>query len=136
MNDMNSPTVEFPINLQSVTRTFGRTVAVDDLTLQIPRGSTFGFIGLNGAGKTTAIRMMAGLLRSAAGAIAIEGLLVPSQRDAIKPLIGYVPDRPHVYPWMRVRDAIAFVRGFYPRWNQSRCDELQKIFELDPNSNT
>ena len=128
----NMPTVEYPINLRGVTRTFGKTVAVDDLTLQIPRGTTLGFIGLNGAGKTTAIRMAVGLLQSTAGAIAIEGHLVPAERDAIKSLIGYVPDRPHVYPWMRVRDAIGFVRSFYPRWNQQRCDEMLKIFELPP----
>src|SRR6185312_16537451 len=100
------PTVEFPINLHGVTRRFGRTVAVDHLTLQVPRGKTLGFIGLNGAGKTTAIRMMVGLLRADAGAIIIEGLDIPFQRDAFKPHIGYVPDRPHVYPWMRVREAI------------------------------
>src|SRR5688572_9612382 len=96
--------VEYPIDLKNVARTFGRTVAVQDLTLRVPRGTTFGFIGLNGAGKTTAIRMMVGLLRPHSGTIAINGVAVPDDRDAMKNHVGYVPDRPHVYPWMRVSE--------------------------------
>src|SRR5207244_3774799 len=104
--------------------------AVNDLTLRIPRGTTFGFIGLNGAGKTTAIRMMVGLLAPHSGAIRIEGVDVPRRRDAIKARVGYVPDRPHVYPWMRVEQAIAFARAFYPHFNEKRLEELMKMFQL------
>jgi ABC-2 type transport system ATP-binding protein len=75
---------------------------------------------------------MVGLLAPHAGWIRIEGIDVPGRRDAMKALVGYVPDRPHVYPWMRVEEAIAFARSFYPRWNEARCAELMKMFELDP----
>ena len=78
--------------------------------------------------------MMVGLLAPHAGHIRIEGHEVPRERDAVKSLIGYVPDRPHVYGWMRVRDAIAFAKSFYPRWNDERCAELMKLFELKPRS--
>src|SRR4051794_39436951 len=92
----------FAINLRHVTRRFGHRAAVDDLTLQIRPGTTFGFLGLNGAGKTTAIRMMVGLLAPSAGRIEIAGVEVPRDRQRLKPVVGYVPDRPNVYPWMRV----------------------------------
>jgi ABC-2 type transport system ATP-binding protein len=130
----HSANVEFPIDLQHVARRFGRTIAVDDLTLRIPRATTFGFIGLNGAGKTTAIRMMVGLLAPHGGSIHLDGLDVRRQRDEFKSHVGYVPDRPNVYPWMRVDEAIAFAKSFYiySRWNQQRCNDLLKRFELDP----
>jgi ABC-2 type transport system ATP-binding protein len=121
--------VEHPIALWNVTRRFGHQLAVDNLTLQIPRGTTFSFIGLNGAGKTTAIRMMVGLLRPHGGTIAINGIAVPQQRDWMKQHVGYVPDRPNVYPWMRARQAIDFARSFYPKWNDSRCAQLMQMFD-------
>ena len=123
---------EFPIELEHVSRRFGKTLAVNDVSLRIERGKTFGFIGLNGAGKTTAIRMMVGLLAPHTGAIRLDGLDMPTQRDVAKSHVGYVPDRPTVYPSMRIGEAIAFARSFYPHWNQPRCDELVKMFELDP----
>ena len=123
---------EFPIDLQKVTRRFGRQVAVNDLTLRIPRGKTFGFIGLNGAGKTTAIRMMVGLLPPDWGKIRIDNIDVDYECATLKSRVGYVPDRPTVYPWMRVEEAIGFARSFYPHWNQRRCDELMSLFGLEP----
>lgn len=128
---MNAQIVEYPIDLANVTRRFGSVVAVNDLTLRIPRGTTFGFIGLNGAGKTTAIRMMVGLLAPHTGRIQVAGVEVPRQMQQLKPRIGYVPDRPNVYSWMRVRDAIDFCRTLRNNWNQHRCDELLKLLDLD-----
>ncbi|HEX3357271.1 MAG TPA: ABC transporter ATP-binding protein [Tepidisphaeraceae bacterium] len=129
---MSETAGDSPIRLEHVTRRFGKMLAVNDLTLSIPRATTFGFIGLNGAGKTTAIRMMVGLLAPSSGSIHVDGIEVPRDRDRVKTHIGYVPDRPNVYPWMRVEEAISFVRSFQPKWNQARCDELMKMFELDP----
>jgi ABC-2 type transport system ATP-binding protein len=128
---MNQQPVEFPIILQNVTRRFGKATVVNDLSLRVARGTTLGFIGLNGAGKTTTIRMMVGLLRPHAGRIAIAGLEIPKHRDFAKPRIGYVPDRPNVYGWMRVEEAIEFTRSFYANWNTTRCNELVKMFDLD-----
>lgn len=122
-----------PIDLRNVTRFFKKQCAVNNLTLKIARGTTFGFIGLNGAGKTTAIRMMVGLLAPTAGEIFIDGIAVPRDRDAVKTHIGYVPDRPHAYPWMRVEQAIDFARTFYAlHWNALRALELMKMFDLNP----
>ena len=120
------------INLLNVTRRFGRTLAVDDLSLHIPAGTTCGFIGLNGAGKTTTIRMLVGMLSPSYGSIIVAGCSLPAQRQRVKTRLGYVPDRPTVYPWMRVGQAMQFCQSLYgPQWNQKRCDELVKTLRLD-----
>jgi ABC-2 type transport system ATP-binding protein len=126
-----SDVTEFPIMVKNLTRRFGKSLVVNDLSLSIPFGKMVGFIGLNGAGKTTTIRMMVGLLKPDSGEIAIAGYRVPSQRDSMKSHIGYVPDRPNVYGWMRVQEAIDFARAFYPNWNPDHCERLMKMFDLD-----
>jgi ABC-2 type transport system ATP-binding protein len=119
--------------LEHVTRRFGGKAAVDDLSLRIGRGNVFGFIGLNGAGKTTTIRMLVGLLRPSAGSITVAGHNLPADRQKVKRKIGYVPDRPTVYSWMTVTQAMEFCELLYsPQWNQPRCNELMKILRLDP----
>ncbi len=123
---------DWGIELEHVTRRFGRKLAVDDLTLRIPRGSTFGFIGANGAGKTTAIRMMVGLLKPHGGSIRVAGFDVPEDRLPMHRHVGYVPDRPNAYAWMRVREAIAFCKPFYKTWNDALASELLRSFDLDP----
>jgi ABC-2 type transport system ATP-binding protein len=128
-----SASAESPIVLQNVTRRFGKSIVVNDVSLSIPRGTTVGFIGLNGAGKTTTIRMMVGLLKPHGGHISIAGFDIPAQRRLSYPHIGYVPDRPTVYGWMRVQEAIDFARTFYQNWNTHRCNELIKMFNLDRN---
>src|SRR6476620_2369030 len=118
--DADAPAADPPaaIELTNLTRRFGRTTAVDRVSLRIPAGTTCGFIGLNGAGKTTTIRMLVGLLAPTSGIATVAGFEMPAQRQAAKPHIGYVPDRPTVYGWMRVRQAIDFCQSLYrPRWN-------------------
>ena len=122
---------EWAIETRNLTRRFGEEVAVDDVTLRVARGRTLGFVGLNGAGKTTAIRMMVALLKPTSGVVRVAGCDLPRERDRLKPLVGYVPDRPAVYPWMRVREAIDFCRTFYPRYNDQRVAELARVLDLD-----
>src|SRR4051794_21928574 len=84
--------VAFSIELAHVTKRFGGNTVIADLSLRSPAGATVGMIGLNGAGKTTIIRIIVGLLAPDAGSVRVAGLDVPQQRDALKPLVGYVPD--------------------------------------------
>ncbi len=123
---------EWAIHAQSLTRRFGSQNAVANLTLRVAKGRTLGFVGLNGAGKTTAIRMMVGLLAPSSGSVHVAGCEVPRERDRLKPLVGYVPDRPTVYPWMRVREAVAFCRAMYPSYNDRRVADLMRLMDLDP----
>ena len=120
------------IELSHVSRRFGRTEAVRDLSLVVPPGTMCGLIGLNGAGKTTAIRMMVGLLAPTAGDVRVGGCELPRERQRLKLRVGYVPDRPTVYGWMRVRQAVDFCRTMYgERWNDSLVGELIKTLRLD-----
>jgi ABC-2 type transport system ATP-binding protein len=123
---------DWAIETKNLTRRFGYTNAVANLSLRVARGRTLGFVGLNGAGKTTAIRMMVGLLAPTSGSIRVAGCEVPREREWLKPRVGYVPDRQTVYSWMRVREAIAFCRKFYPRYNDARVAELMRVLDLDP----
>src|SRR5438094_2443939 len=87
------------ILLQGVTKTFGRTTAVDSLDLVVPRGGLYGFIGPNGAGKTTSIRMIMSIIFPDSGELSVLGR--PSALDA-KDRIGYLPEERGVYRKMRV----------------------------------
>lgn len=122
---------DFAIDLQHVTRRFGRNVAVDDVTLRIPRGAICGFVGLNGAGKTTTIRMAVGLMPPSLGTVRVAGCDAVEDHVELCRRVGYVPDRPSVYGWMRVGEAIAFVRTFHSAaWQQATCDDLVRRLRL------
>ncbi len=101
------------IQLANVTKVFGRTTALDSLSLDVPPGVVFALLGENGAGKTTAIRLMLGLTEATTGDVRVLGL--NSQRDglAIRHRVGYVPERPTLYEWMTVAEIGWFTAGFY-----------------------
>jgi ABC-2 type transport system ATP-binding protein len=127
-----TPADDASINLSHVTRRFGRSVAVDDLSLIVPSGTTCGFLGLNGAGKSTTLRMAVGLLAPTSGTLRVAGCDVPADRQALKFKLGYVPDRPTVYPWMTVSQAIDFCRTLYgPAWQFPAVAAMAKTLRLD-----
>lgn len=128
---ISDSTSDWVIDTVGLTKRFGDTLAVDDLTLQIPTGSVFGFIGPNGAGKSTTIKMLMGLLRKTAGEARVLGVDVAARGEGLKHRIGYVPEMHFIYRWMRVRGVIDFCRSFYVTWNDKLCADLLKLFELD-----
>jgi len=103
---------------------------VDALSLAVPRGSVFAFLGRNGAGKTTTIRMLLNLLDKTAGSARVLGLDSVKQAPAIKKRIGVVADGQEMYDWMTVRESIWFCKGFYPDWDDAFAAELQAKLEL------
>lgn len=121
------------IQLGGLTKRFGRALAVDDLSLRVERGSTFGLIGPNGAGKSTTIRMLMGVLPPTAGWAVVLDRDVSFDPIPVKQRVGYVPESHHVHRWMRVREAIGFCRSIYDRWNDDTCREMLELFRLDPN---
>jgi len=80
--------------------------ALRDLNLTVPKGAVYGFLGPNGAGKTTTIRLLLGLLRPQAGEIRVFGEAVPQDIVSILSRVGYVPERPHLYPSLTVAEAV------------------------------
>jgi len=120
------------IKAENLTKHYRRLVAVDNVNLEIPSGCVFGLIGPNGAGKTTLIKMLMSLTKITAGHASVLGLDASTQSDRIHRIVGYVPEVPTVYRWMRVREVISFCRAFRDTWNDKLCDELLGTFELDP----
>ncbi|HUF26360.1 MAG TPA: ABC transporter ATP-binding protein [Gemmatimonadaceae bacterium] len=109
----------------------GRDFALRDVALHVPAGSLYGFLGPNGSGKTTTIRLLLGLLRPAGGSITVLGRPVPSAISEVLARTGYVPERPHIYPTHTVGEALDYHSAFYPAWSADWASELVAGFRLD-----
>jgi len=121
------------IETRNLTKRFGKKIAVEDLSLRVPQGSVFAFLGRNGAGKTTTIRMLLNLLDLTSGEVRVLGL-EPARRDIeIKRRVGYVAEGQRMYEWMTVRQLAWFCSGFYPTWDKPYEQELMEHLELSPN---
>lgn len=99
---------ESMIVLDKVTKYYGSHPAVHDLSFKIEEGECVGFLGLNGAGKTTTLRMLSCLLLPTSGKVTVKGFDVEEQAHEIRKLIGFLPDRPPVYPEMTVKAFLVF----------------------------
>ncbi len=103
---------------------------ISDLKLEVPTGSIYGFLGPNGCGKTTTIRLLLAQLRPTAGTISVLGQRVPGEIDRVLQHIGFVPESPHVYPSLTVKEALWFHSAFYRSWDRKRARELLEQFRL------
>jgi ABC-2 type transport system ATP-binding protein len=106
--------------------------AITDVSLSVPAGALYGFLGPNGCGKTTTIKLMLGLLRPDAGTIALLGHSIPDQLPAALARIGVIPDRPHLYRYLTVTEAMELHRAFFTRWDPAWAAELLQTFRLRP----
>ncbi len=101
------------IEVQHLTRRFGDFVAVNDVSFDVRAGEIFGFLGSNGAGKSTTIRMLCGLLRPTSGTAIVGGIDVSQDPERVKPRIGYMSQRFSLYEKLTVAQNIAFFGGVY-----------------------
>ena len=101
------------IEVRGLTRRFGQFVAVDQLSFDVRRGEIFGFLGSNGAGKSTTIRMLCGLLRPTSGSAIVGGVDVTRDPEGVKQRIGYMSQRFSLYELLTVDQNIAFFGGVY-----------------------
>jgi ABC-2 type transport system ATP-binding protein len=125
----------YAVETQNLNYTAGRgekSFRVTDLSLHVPKGAVFGFLGANGSGKTTTFRLLLALLKPDSGRITVLGESMPEQYVSVLAKTGYVPERPHVYPSLTVAEAIDLHRAFYPTWDQKWADELLAEFNLVP----
>lgn len=122
------------IEVEGLVKKFGHFVANDNLTFKVYKGEIFGFLGANGAGKTTAIRIMSGLLEPTSGKIHVAGFDAYTQRDLIKANIGYMSQKFSLYDDLTVRENIRFFGGIYGlnrKILKARIDELLSDLKMN-----
>lgn len=105
--------MDFAIEARELTRTFGSFTAVDRVSFAVRAGEVFGFLGANGAGKTTAIRMLTGLLHPTAGAATVAGHDIAREAEQVKRSIGYMSQRFSLYDDLTVRENVQLYGGIY-----------------------
>lgn len=110
--------------MQNVTKAFGKNQILRDLNWEIPKGAVVGLLGVNGAGKSTLIRCLLGLLKPDSGRLKIEGHDVWNLPDEMKARIGFVDQKPKLYPWMKGKFLLKHIGSFYPVWNQAMLEQL------------
>jgi ABC-2 type transport system ATP-binding protein len=123
------------IELEELTKRYGKFTAVDGINLTIPAGELYGLLGPNGAGKTTTMRMIAGILQPTSGTIRIAGINLRTRPLEAKSRLGFIPDRPYVYDKLTGAEFLRFVSGLYGQGGpeiERRIDELLELFELTP----
>ncbi len=121
------------IVLDQVRKGFGAKVVIQSLSLAIPAGSVFALLGENSAGKSTTIRMLAGLLPPTSGRCEVLGLDAWRHSDQLRPRLGYVPEKPKFYDWMSVGELGWFTAGFHAAGYWTRYQDLVRRFGLDLN---
>jgi ABC-2 type transport system ATP-binding protein len=124
--DSNEPVIQ----INRVSRRYGRKLAMDDVSLTVPRGRIFGVVGPNGAGKTTIIKHILGLLRAQKGSVRVLGLDPVSHPCEVLGRIGYLSEDRDLPPWMTVSQLLAYCRAFYPRWDARYVEKLRQLFQI------
>ena len=120
------------IEIQNLSRRYGKLDAVDGLSLNVRAGKCYGFFGRNGAGKTTTIKCLLNLLRPDSGSVRVFGLDPRKDEVAVKSRLAYVPDMVAFYPWMTVRETLEYFASFRKHWNGDIEADLLRRFQLDP----
>jgi ABC-2 type transport system ATP-binding protein len=126
--------METIIATDGLSKSFGGKIVVNRLDLDVPRGAIFALLGDNGAGKSTTIRMLTGLVEPDAGTATILGEDCWARAIALRHRVGYVPEKPRFYDWMTVREIGWFTAGFHKSGFFYRYVELVDRFRLDPSS--
>ncbi len=118
---------DIAIKADQLTKRFGKTVAVDALSFSIPYGSIFGFLGANGAGKSTTIKMLCGILNPTSGTAAVGGFDINRQTDQVKKVIGYVSQRFSLYTDLTVIENLTFYGRIYGLEGEALKTRMQEV---------
>ena len=113
-----------------LTKYYGRNCVVDSVNLRVPQGSVYGLLGRNGAGKTTIIKMLLGLVQPNYGRAELLGEDVRGLRPETRARIAYLAEGHPLYRWMTVADAARFVQSFYPTFNGELLEQILDHFRL------
>jgi ABC-2 type transport system ATP-binding protein len=129
---MDVPSAPPVLELRDLHKTYGNVPALKGLELRLDRGQVYGFLGRNGAGKSTTLRIVMGITRPERGSVCLFGSAVKAGDVGARQRIGYVAQEQHFYDWMTPTLLGAFVGAFYPTWDPARYDALVRRFELPP----
>ena len=120
------------IQIKGLTKKFGQNVALDDVSFEVTPGMVFALLGENGAGKTTAIKIMLGLLEPDSGQATVLGFDSRKEDLKIRQNVGYVPEQPALYEWMSVEEIGRFIAAFYPESFWPEYKRLAEFYQLPP----
>ncbi len=121
------------ISIRDVTRSYGKTPVLDRLDLTVKAGSIYGFLGRNGSGKTTTIKLLAGLGRPETGEISVLGRDPWAFTAEDRQGVGYLSEKQNLPPLMKVRSLLAFCSRLYPQWDRELCEGLISRFQVPVN---
>src|SRR5580658_1231015 len=127
MSDLSDLSVQF----EGVCKRYTH-FSLEDVDLELPAGSIMGFIGANGAGKSTTIRILMGLVHQDRGSVRVLGHQMPSDQAAAKLDIGFVSEDMRLYGSATLAWHMEFLRPFYPRWDQAYAESMVRRFDLKP----
>ncbi len=130
MSGQPSAPADAAVSLRALTRTFGPLTAVDALTFDVRRGELFGIVGPDGAGKTTTLRMLAGVLRPSAGQAWVAGVDVGRDPEAAKPHLAYMAQRFGLYEDLTVGENLEFYADLYRVPRAERAARLQRLYRF------
>jgi ABC-2 type transport system ATP-binding protein len=119
------------VTTHGISKRYGRETALDGVNLRAPEGAVYVLVGVNGAGKSTTLKVLMNLERADAGTAEIHGLDTVRRGPEARAQVGYVPERPdHAYRWMTCRGLLKHVAAYYPTWDQPYADRLNLAFGL------
>lgn len=118
------------IEVKNLTKRYGRTCAVNDLSFTVKKGQIYGFLGPNGAGKSTTMNILTGYIAPTSGEVAINGHNILEEPEEARKCIGYLPETPPVYPEMTVEEYLDFAAGLKKLAKRSRQDEIERVMRL------
>ncbi len=113
-----------------LTKYYGRKCVLDGLSLRVPQGSVYGLLGRNGAGKTTAIKILLGMTQPSYGRAELFGEDAARLRPETRTRIAYLAEGHPLYRWMTIAEVVRFTRSFYPTWNDELLEQILDHFEL------